>query len=124
MSNPNSCPPDYSQFSIDELEQTYVHLRGVMVEAGNAVLAQSAVNTASGRLSPAALHLERRLIDTSSDDLASMVQFLESATFATPGQNERARLLLIRHHLDFGEATLTSIAEMIPKMATRHQHAA
>lgn len=111
MNTLNSCPPDYSKFTLEQLEQTYALLRSLVYCAGSA-LGVPRTNDAAGR-SPAALYIEDRAVNPNLDDLAAMASYLRGVKFGTRDQNERALLLLLKYELDFGEPSVASIREAI-----------
>jgi hypothetical protein len=105
-------PPDYSCFSIADLETTYAQLRDVAHSASNAICCAPQISGV-GRSSPTPSFIESRVLNTTLDDLAALADHLRQVKFGSPDHNERALLLLIKYELDFGEATLTSIQALV-----------
>ena len=110
MSTLNCCPPDYSLFSLEDFELTYDLLRSVIHSAANVVCLTPA---APGPMRPAALFAEAHIVNPALDNLAAMVAFLRGVRFATSRQNERALVLVAKYELDFGNASVDAVADLV-----------
>ncbi len=95
-------PPDYSQFSIEEIELIYERFRAAILVTTHALCAVQFKEPTPGRTRPGLQFLEERLIGSLSDDLAMMVEFLRAARFPNAAQRDRAQRLILRYELDQG----------------------